>query len=707
MKQQHTTRFSKLSIITVALTLIVTYQNSYANDESSHQQAGNIDTYNEQFFSEFSPQNLRDILENIPGANNLLLAMNDNTQTRGFGSSGEQILINRQRVAGKGNSIKNEIDSIQAKDVDYIELIRGSVSGLDVQSNGLIINVMLKDTISSAALWQVGLTKTDSMQGKPLGSVIFSGGEESLSYRFGFERKLFPTKVSINEQFSSVERDPTKYYKRVRKNWFREDQFSHKLNYKHSLNTSLTINSMYKKIYLDSDFYSDYFQLIENTQTADNLIFDWGMREWEIGGDINHKFNNQHNFKLLFIENRSKANDQLWQTIIDENGENEAGYQLPRLYNESESVIRGSWQYTLDAQHSLDSGVELAINTLQENLQFIDKQDALFHSTELNDIQENRYEVFSHYNYTLSQAANFQASLIYEYAKMDVATDFSLQTDTLEKDSRSSSRKFDYIKPRLNFRYDLNKHIQLRTNLERTVSLLRLNDFVPRFNREEKRLEETNPNLRPEVRDELSVSVERQWQETSGSLTLTPYYHKITDLIVEVPLVSYSGEGNIDSAKEYGLKLETDFGLDVIGLANTIISANYTWRDSSMRNPFTQKESKIARLSDNEWQININQTGLIKNLDWSMTLQDKSTSPFTRYDYTSTLDNKLWAKMEINYKLPSNLKLTLKGDRLLSRKSRNIRTRHDGLFTENAILQYEDRRFERSPRFTLLLSGRF
>ena len=81
-----------------------------------------------------------------------------------------------------------------------------------------------------------------------------------------------------------------------------------------------------------------------------------------------------------------------------------------------ESVIRGSWQYTLDAQHSLDSGVELAINTLQENLQFIDKQDALFHSTELNDIQENRYEVFSHYNYTLSQAAYFQASLIYEYA---------------------------------------------------------------------------------------------------------------------------------------------------------------------------------------------------------------------------------------------------------------------------------------------------
>ena len=90
-----------------------------------------------------------------------------------------------------------------------------------------------------------------------------------------------------------------------------------------------------------------------------------------------------------------------------------------------------------------------------------------------------------------------------------------------------------------------------------------------------------------------------------------------------------------------------------------------------------------------------------------MTLFDKSASPFTRYDYTSTLDDKLKVRMELDYKLSSDLKLTLKGDRLLSRKTRNIRTRHTGLFTENGISQYEDRRFERSPRFTLLLSGQF
>lgn len=41
----------------------------------------------------------------------------------------------------------------------------------------------------------------------------------------------------------------------------------------------------------------------------------------------------------------------------------------------------------------------------------------------------------------------------------------------------------------------------------------------------------------------------------------------------------------------------------------------------------------------------------------------------------STLDNKLRASMEVNYKLSAILKLTLKDDRLLSRKLINIRTR--------------------------------
>ena len=118
MKRLFTSRLLKLSVVATALTLFFNSQASCANDDVSSNTAANIDTYDESFFTPFSPQNLRDILEKIPGANNLLLAMNNNNETRGFGSSGEQILINRQRVSGKGNSIKSELDNIQAKDVD-------------------------------------------------------------------------------------------------------------------------------------------------------------------------------------------------------------------------------------------------------------------------------------------------------------------------------------------------------------------------------------------------------------------------------------------------------------------------------------------------------------------------------------------------------------------------------------------------------------
>ena len=115
MKRLYTSRLLKLSVVATALTLFFNSQASCANDDVSSNTAANIDTYDESFFTPFSPQNLLDILEKIPGANNLLLAMNNNNETRGFGSSGEQILINRQRVSGKGNNIKVRLITFKPK----------------------------------------------------------------------------------------------------------------------------------------------------------------------------------------------------------------------------------------------------------------------------------------------------------------------------------------------------------------------------------------------------------------------------------------------------------------------------------------------------------------------------------------------------------------------------------------------------------------
>ncbi|PAJ75234.1 hypothetical protein CJF42_06180 [Pseudoalteromonas sp. NBT06-2] len=130
----------------------------------------------------FEPQTLYDILEKTPGANRLLNSMNNTSQNRGFGSVGDQILINSKRMSGKENNIANELDNIQAKDIDYIELIRGARSDLDVQNNGL-------------------------------------------------SHTVNPTELSSSEQFISPEQTHTQTNTRIRENLYKEIQLSTKLEY--------------------------------------------------------------------------------------------------------------------------------------------------------------------------------------------------------------------------------------------------------------------------------------------------------------------------------------------------------------------------------------------------------------------------------------------------------------------------------------------
>jgi len=688
----------------IALTLFGANTVVYA--EGTAKDIANTDTYGIDFFMPYEPQTLYDILEKIPAANSALIAMSSTTQNRGFGSSGDQILINNKRFSGKENDLRKELDNIQARDVEYVELIRGTRSGLDVRSEGVVVNVILKKQVEASILWSAAAVKTSGMNAEPRGSLIYSDSYGGLKYRLGIERFANLTKLVRRDLYTDTADIQTDEIQRIRPNKYIENQLTTKLEYSLSKDTAIQLSGLFAWIYVDADIDINSRDFIEQTLNRDTITLDWHRDQWELSGDITHQVNQANHLKVLFISNRAASNDQTWK-VSHELGGDMLSYELPRDYVSSENVLRGNWSYTLNNQHTFDSGAEIAINQFDEHLQFISHDDAPYHSTEINDIEEKRYELFGNYNYAVSPRLNLQSSLVYERSTMDVFTDFMLVDDINEQAEKYTSRSFSYLKPRLNIRYDYSDLVQLRFNYERTVSQLDLRDFVPEFNRDETRLEETNPDLKPEVRDELSFSIEKQLQETDGSITITPYYHDITDLIVEVPLSEYSGDGNIDSGKEYGVKFETNFGLEALGIENTVISANYTWRNSEMIHPFTGETTDIDLLSDNDWQFKINKTDILPGLSASFTLSNRSPYLYTRHDFQGTRENDIKGRGFIEYQLSKHLKLKLEGTQLFGHKSDFKRRRHNGLFTETDVLRYEHRFDERPARYVLTLSGQF
>ena len=68
----------------------------------------------------------------------------------------DQVLINGKRISGKSIDISSAMERIQASIVSRIEVIRGTSAGLDVRSEGTLINIVLtEDVPGGSGSWQL------------------------------------------------------------------------------------------------------------------------------------------------------------------------------------------------------------------------------------------------------------------------------------------------------------------------------------------------------------------------------------------------------------------------------------------------------------------------------------------------------------------------------------------------------------------------
>ena len=658
------------------------------------------DVYDITYFEQFAPQTLYDILQNTPDANAILLELATTSQSRGFGSSGDQILINKQRLSGKENSIDKELKSIQADSVAAIEVIKGNSQEIDVQSKGVVINVVLKEQRNDSILWTLGANKASGHSANATGSVIYETNSDNTSYRLGINHQAYPTIIKRTEYHYTPEGELfyTNQYHENEKT--KTTRLSTKITHAFDHDLKLQVNAFYEDYQRDETVNND----INSEPQARQTFYDWSRDKWEIGGDLNYQISSNNSLKFLFISNQLDADELLWQISNKSGAPGQLNYQQPRKYQSTEQIIRTSWRHKLDGSQVIESGIEQAINRRDESLEVNRSQ---FQSIEQNDIEETRYEFFIHYNYEYNQQLKLQSSLVYESSTMDVATNINVLT-TNDSVTSDNSRDFSYLKPWLSVSFDVNERYQTRFNFERTVSQLSLREFVPWYNQFESRLESINPDLKPEVRDKYSVTFQRNWQATTGSLSITPYYHDISDLITEVVLSSGSGNGNIDSAKEYGLTLNSNFGLQHWGYNNTLISASYTWRDSDMTHPFTGENASIERASRDSWNFRINQNEILSGLSASVSLQKKSPYQFHYYSYQGKVSSGVKASAYIDYKISPTLKLRLSGDNLLKGKYRVHKPRHSsGNFANTDFIREEVRDNDFAPEYSLTLTGNF
>ncbi|MBT6036417.1 MAG: TonB-dependent receptor plug domain-containing protein, partial [Kordiimonadaceae bacterium] len=589
-----------------------------------------------EYFEKFAPVTLLDMLQRIPGVQEILNKNREQRRQarsggggaeaqggRGFGSGGDQILINGKRLAGKNNNINDTLNRVSANQVEKIELIRGAAAGLDVQSQGLVINITMAEGMStSTTFWKLtGRYFIEQSKIPPSLLVSHSGSSGDLQYVLSGEVKNTRRYASRDEEHFNALGVQTGEKFIDNATITQSVALNSNISYSFEDGSDLRLNGLFDTGRND--------RLEEQEELGSQPLHtlwdtDNDVKKWEIGGDYTRKLGGFGQLKALFVVNNE---DNAMGIIRDKNILTDVEYQYGQEttnLDKSEKIFRVSLTNNLTSKQSIEAGGEAAFNTFDKA--FVDNRrssviDPLsLRSSDNVAIKENRYEIFANHTYNFSPSLVLQSSVTTEFSK--IVAD-SITTNT----QRDTS--FTYLKPRMNLRYDFTSSDQLRLTVEKKVSQLNFNNFVTSFDQRTDQLVFGNTEIRPEQVWDFSAVFEHRFPNDAGSVEAEIFYRDYTDHITKVDFTEYenlagnnisadeffalptadldilrdttaftSKSGNIDGATAKGIKLKTNLRLGFVGLPQAVVSLGYVYEKRRELDQFTLDQIGFNRMSD-------------------------------------------------------------------------------------------------------------
>ena len=548
---------------------------------------GALTQYLPAYFAQYNSITARDMLRWVPGIGDLTRDTQGMgaTDKRGFGSGGDQVLINGKRMSGKSNTIWDELERVQAKQVERIEVIRGAIAGLDVRSEGLIFNVVLKEGAAASGSWQVHAWTDGKGTWRTDGMISYSDTIGNVQYQASASIRPYNSANVLWRESTRSTPDGTPFEHRLDRRFDDNDEIEFvgkvSMPVKKTGSTNLNIRLA------ETGFESPRTVAISGIDAEGALhpletIVTDSVRdgfEVEVGGDIEVPVG-PGNLNGRFIYTR-KSFDRLERNTSESLGGDAADLSLELTDQIAQELIfRGGYQWALNKEHSLDIGAEVAFNSLDKSVALDVNVDGVLESVDLptpdSKVKEKRGEFYVTHFWTVSEKIALETVLNMEYSNIG-------QVGSAVDQSRS----FFYAKPRLELRYAVSASDQLRVSVERTASQLDFEDFVANFDNDDDRLDAGNPNLVPEKAWVLNATYEHRLPKDAGLASLKLFYENIDDFIDRIVVTpTTDGPGNIGNAKKYGVEVTTSNRLDFIGLDNAVLDLTYVIQKTRVHDAF-------------------------------------------------------------------------------------------------------------------------
>ncbi|WP_339859813.1 TonB-dependent receptor plug domain-containing protein [Pseudohongiella acticola] len=706
-------------LLTPLSALCISMFSAHALSQSSNDDS--TITYPSAYFAEYVPITVNDMLNRIPGINLVLNnggAGSNSSSDRGLGSSA-QILIDGKRLAGKANEATSQLDRIAANEVDYIEIIRGSSSDLDVQNSGQLVNIVLLESQSRSTLsTEANATRFADGTVEPGGSLAWSGQSGNLTYLLSgtvataYEH-VESYEYSLNADFSP---NDTIAFDRYR------DQTNYTLN--SNVSYALTENDRiaFNALYSQNDPQTELYRIVTDLNGPSPVVsyeredIPSTSDNWEIGGDYEHSFNSGNRFKVLFIANE-KNTDILRERFLSftPGGTETKNLFLSTQSRYSERIARSSHTMTLREGQGLELGIEAA-QTVQDsalkqgvpratggNPAYGGLTPVMFPNAN-STVEEVRYEPFAIHNWQITPRMSLESSLVAEFSEIEQSADTNLKRD------------FQYLKPKLDYRFNISGSLQFRASLEREVSQLSFADFSRSTNDRDDDQDTIagNPQLEPEESLKGEVTLDYRLPNDGGSLNAR-YFHyeydnKIGKVDISTPTVLQSTNGNIGSAATYGIILNGSVKLGFVGLPQALLTAAATIQESEFHDdPMVPVEHGFPPYDRGTYRVSYRHDLPQYRMNYGLTYNGRWSGGRILYEidnrYNLAVPNNFTAYVEIVGF--AGLTYRLEANNLSNHESRPKRVRYAGKTIDAVPEEYEFTRSTTGTSFAFKVRGNF
>ena len=617
-------------------------------------------TYPSSYFAEYGSVTAKDMLDRIPGVGSTTGGGSSSSGGfrgggggsggRGFGSgsSSSEILINGKRTAGKNNQTSGILNRITADQVDYIQIIRGTSGELDVRGSGQVVNIVTFEEVSASSLqYQINADHQYDGHTQPGGDLSYSnriGGldlvlsavaEPRYNHEESKEDSVFGDLSSNDRVIEERTTQQTSY------------EYTANLGYEFSDRASARFNGLYSQNDNPTKLERSTTDFTEQPNAIVNQFEDipGNQDNWEIGGDFETFFNNGDRFKVLFVLNQDNRDSTRERFDLFNDGSSEKNLFLKSSSVTEEEIVRSSYTMDMFTGQDIEFGAERAVTTLDSNLALgLPNSDGtpssafgglvpIPVSNANSTVEETRYEPFLIHNWIINPRMSLESHVLYEYSQIE------------QKGDVYNKRDFDFIKPKVDFRYDITPTLQLRGSVEKIVTQLRFSDFVAATDDqdEDSNTFAGNTNLRQDWFWKYDFNAEYRLPNDAGVVDANLFYHDHNDVIEKIDVSPSeddlkSANGNIGDGKMYGLRVNASVRMQMIDMPNLLVSSGWSVQDSEIEDPFTGIDRRFARYGRGRWTLSFRHDIPQWSMNWGGSWSNRFDGNEKIYDIDDVLD---------------------------------------------------------------------